>query len=319
MCDCDFFISRSPDGLLDLSTVHYRGKGSKISNRAYSLGMITSQKMQQYQQCEVTYLTPGNLLMGNNPFVTVLRTYFIRVNDESPRNELDLRDVYVIDGKSKLVKKCRIDVFTSNPQKPMLRFLENGRVLLDDETTASSFFELNEEWWSEKLFMKKMVSAARRTDKFTNSVLSQEVQIDNTGWHGPNLGPDIEHFIQGGDFARQLEALGSYCTGNSDRYGDVLRKELTSKSMRQSGVETTLVWMSSLEDQWVDLERSIRNQDIKTVRSLVFQDEKEKMIKTHQTVESIIDDGINYDEFEFESEMDFENELDIDFTENQEE
>jgi hypothetical protein len=313
LCKSDFFISSTQKGFLDLNNIHYREHGSNTSNHMVMPKNVSVRKEQRYQQLEIRLTTPGNYLLGNKPRTTVLRAYFIALTDEPAKNIIDLHEVYVIDGKAKTIQKCQVDKMVLNPQQPILRFLKNGRVVLDDEITAPSFFELSEKWWSEKVFKRKLISTARRKEKFIESSLHRNMQIHMPSWRGPNIGPNAEHFLQGGDFASQLESLGSYCTNLSDKYGDVFKNRseiIYNQYLKERGNEAKLIWMSRFEEQWVDLERTIRRQDVQTTRDLINQIEPNK--QPFET-ENVSEDNISYDEFEMGSEIDFENNMKIVF------
>merc|ERR1712066_891167 len=113
--------------------------------------------------------------MGETPFINITRLYFIRVATIIPRYHLDLLDSYCLDGESKTVSKCQIETITPNPLMPILRFMKDGRLFLDDEITAPSFFELNNEWWNEKAIEEEITHRANRSDQLINPKLRREL------------------------------------------------------------------------------------------------------------------------------------------------
>merc|ERR1719356_932557 len=91
----------------------------------------------------------GHLINEKEPVVTILRVYFTRLEHILPKYKLDPTNIYCIDGETKTVSRCQVEITNPNPKEAGLRFLKDGRVLLDDEMEEPSFFELNENWWME--------------------------------------------------------------------------------------------------------------------------------------------------------------------------
>ena len=54
-----------------------------------------------------------------------------------------------------------------NPVQPTLRILRDGRVLLDDELTAPTWYQQTTTWMKEKLEFEAKRAQAMRTDRCT--------------------------------------------------------------------------------------------------------------------------------------------------------
>jgi len=293
---------------------------SYSKDSSFLAGSLSVSKEHQYQQLEINQTIPGNFLIGNKPRVMVLRIYFIPTTDESNGRKLNLQEVYVIDGKTKIIRKCQVDTLSKGPRQPILRFLTNGKIVYDDETTAPSFFELTEKWWVEKICRKKFISMARRTEKTIESLVHRNMHLDMQEWVGPNIGPYVEHFLQGGNFALQLETLDGYCTNLTDKYSDVFKNKTEiyySQYIKHKGNEAKLIWISHFEDQWADLEKTIRGQAIPLTNKLFIEsNENTEPIQRGIHNDTIFDD-IDHDEFEMSSDMDFENDMETTLVENE--
>merc|ERR1712187_191135 len=98
----------------------------------------------------------GDLVNGIEPIVSVLRTYFVCFDEKLPMHTLDMSEVYCIDGNMRSVLSCQVELVSPDPFKPNLRFLKDGRVLLDDELSKPSLLELNEEWWEERVMEEEI-------------------------------------------------------------------------------------------------------------------------------------------------------------------
>jgi len=211
----------------------------------------------------MTHTISGDILKGTEPSVTVLRAFYTRIASEAPEYLLDLMEVYCIDGDSITVEKLQVEVISENALRPTLRFTRNGRVLLDDEMTAPSFFELNQQWWIEKATEEHVAARSKRTDRYVELKLRRELQMDVMDWQGPNIGRGAEFVPQGGDYARHLAALGRYLTGLTNGYGDVWVERSFNELatyVRRKTEEDILVEIAGLRDPWKDLEKMIWGQ-----------------------------------------------------------
>merc|ERR1712217_433850 len=192
------------------------------------------------------------------PSTNITRLYFIRVATTTPRYGLDLLDSYCLDGESKTVSKCQIEIITPNPMMPILRFMKGGRLLLDDEITAPPFFELNNEWWNEKAIEEEITHKANRSDQLINLKLRRELCLDTYDKQKfRNIA--INKFPIGGNHARELENLGRYKTVLCDGYGDVwLNKthESLYNDINKKELETRLLAMTGLKELLQDSETS---------------------------------------------------------------
>jgi hypothetical protein len=284
---------------------------------------------QLYQELEFTDTISGDLLKTKDPFVNVLRVYFIRFTKESSACELDLTDVYCIHGDTKSVEKCQVKMVAPNAQEPTLRFLRNGQVLLDDEITAPSFFQLNQEWWTQRTIQEEIVSRAKRTERYMNIKIRRELQTDTADWQGPNIGFGVDDFLQGGDYTRHLNELGSHLTSTMELYGDrgidtfdIPHAKLDAYIARLEQ-EEKLIGTAGLRDPWGELEKMVRGHELTPPQPKGLnkefsvrphpQDELDPLeIIARSTVEEEFSANIaNYEEYETEADMEFDLDLEI--------
>jgi len=314
---CEFFISRLGDGRIDLSDVHYREDGCGETKRPRYKGSTPRETAQIYHKLEITQTDPGDLLKGKKPNLTVLRTYFIRIATESHEPLLDLMNVYCIDGVHKTVEKCQPKVLAPRASNPLLRFLMNGLLLLDDDMIAPSFFELNEEWQAEEAINIEINARAKRTNRYIKMKLRRELQMDNMDWQGRNLGYGVEKIPMGGDHARHLEALGQYRSGSTSGYGDVWvdrpQEDLDDYNLRNEQ-EERLIEIAKLKDPWRDLEKMICGQE--THNPMQFNECQTFDLGSHhlQALEQLEEERVaiaNYDEYEIESELDLRDDVEV--------
>ena len=62
---------------------------------------------------------------------------------EDPDFQLDLMETYIVDGEKRTISRAKIEKVVENPMQPTLRFLKDGRILLDDEVTAPSWHQVS--------------------------------------------------------------------------------------------------------------------------------------------------------------------------------
>lgn len=310
ICNCEFFISSPTGNDLEFSKVKYLEDGSENIKRASIGAGVSSGIGQQYQMVKFSHTVPGDILRGKEASITVRRVYFVRIMENAANYKLDLMDVHCIDGSTKTVEKCQVYVVATTAHQPILRFMRNGRVLLDDEMSAPSFFELNEEWWNEVAINEEIKSRAQRTERHINLKLRRGLQMDPLGWQGPNIGSDLDGFPQGGEQAQHLESLGRYRTGLADGYGDLWvdrpQQELTAFIQKQAE-EERIIKIAGMKDRWKDVKKIVRGQEVLT---WTHESQSEKTTLTHPTYNEKefnerLDVG-NYDEFDTEADIDFE-------------
>eukprot|EP00747_Dinoflagellata_sp_TGD_P142966 gnl/TRDRNA2_/TRDRNA2_176315_c0_seq14.p1 gnl/TRDRNA2_/TRDRNA2_176315_c0~~gnl/TRDRNA2_/TRDRNA2_176315_c0_seq14.p1 ORF type:complete len:332 (+),score=-9.47 gnl/TRDRNA2_/TRDRNA2_176315_c0_seq14:40-1035(+) len=196
----DFLIPYSKRGL-DLSCVSYKEEGSSEIKKVVASNKST-ENGKYYHEIEITNTAPGEILQEKEPIVTVTLMYFVRIKNESPHYELDFNDIVCLDGKRISIEKCQIKKMHPTIKVPLLRLFPDGRVLLDDDMFAPSFFQLNEKWWAKKDIEQDVIKRAKRTNRFIFLTLHRGMQTDLMDWCGYNIGIGMEEFFQGGDFAR---------------------------------------------------------------------------------------------------------------------
>jgi len=258
--DCEFFISSSKDGHLDITDVFYKDSGSTEIKRPISKNAIPQSSKNYYYELELTETLSGDMLYGQEQHITIIRVYFIRISKKQPTYELDQTDVYCIDGETKTITKCQIEMNVPDPRDPNLRILKDGRIILDDELIAPSFFNLSELWCLEKSTEDEINARSKRADLYLSSMLRREIGLDTLDWKGPNIGCEKAGFVQGADYARNLEALGRFRTGIADGYGNSwserstedLLDHITSKSIQDREMS-----MADLQNPWDHLESAI--------------------------------------------------------------
>jgi len=219
--NCDFFISSLEDGSIDLSDVFYKEKQTKETKRPSYKGYFTKGLNRRFYKIDFTLIQSGDLINGIEINVTVLRTYFTCFDKQLLMYTLDMFEIYCIDGKMRSILSCQVELFSPNIYKPNLRFLKDGRLLLDDQLSEPSLLELNEEWWEERVIEEEIYARSKRENRFINLKLRFELQLDNMDRQESDTDMSWDMFPQGGDYARNLEHIGRYRTGLHDGYGDV--------------------------------------------------------------------------------------------------
>merc|ERR1712217_219661 len=126
--NCDFFISSLADGCLDLSDVYFKTDSNQIPKRPFFKKNIPKKEKIHYQELEFSSLPKRDISHRETPSTNITRLYFIRVATTTPRYGLDLLDSYCLDGESKTVFKCQIEIITLNPMMLILRFMKDGRL-----------------------------------------------------------------------------------------------------------------------------------------------------------------------------------------------
>jgi hypothetical protein len=276
--DSEFFISSSKDGTLDLTDVFYKEEASiglkipTIRDRNFKSGK------NPYYELEFAKSSPGDLLCGREPNVKIIRVYFVGINKKVPTYELDQTEVYCIDGETKTLTKCQIEILQPDPKDPTLRFLKDGRVFLDDESSAPSFFDLNALWWLEKTTEEEISASCNRANLNLSLKLRQEICSGTLDWKGKNIGSGKACFPQGSEYARKLEALGRYRTGIADGYGDLWfersQEDLVDYTINEEFEEREMN-MTASNNLRKDLEKDIRKNSTYTSKSFKRSNAKE--------------------------------------------
>jgi hypothetical protein len=309
--NCDFFISSSEADFIDLSDIFYKENQSKETKRPNYKGYFTKGLNRRFYKMDFTLIQPGDLVNGIEAIVSVLRTYFICFDEKLPMHTLDMSEVYCIDGNMRSVLSCQVELVSPNPYKPNLRFLKDGRVLLDDELSEPSLLELNEEWWEERVMEEEIYARSKREDRFINLKLRLELQLDNMDRQTSNTDTNWDVFPKGGDYARDLEHIGRYRTGLYDGYGDVWldrKVEDHCRFVQQKERGKRLLEMVNSKDQIGEMTKTINGSQIhfydKALDNNVIEGRKksnkiiEKLAKnSEETSEIESDDAYSCNEF----------------------
>lgn len=258
----EFFISSSENGILDFSNVLFKGNEDDRIRRPNYVGSTLKASKQQYYNLEFQNSSPGDLLNGKEPIVTTIRAYFVKINQTLPKYELDLSDLYCIDGDTKAITKCQVEMNTPCVKDPSLRIMRDGQLILGDETFLPSYFVLNYQWWSEKIIEEEILARSKRTERYITLKLRGELNLENMNWQGRNIGPEADKYLFGGDFARNLEALGRYKTGLNEQYGNVWHNKPyveLDNFLTKNEQENRLIRMSRMDEVWQNLKINIQS------------------------------------------------------------